>query len=189
MRYLELTAKIKRNIFTLLDVLKTFPNEKEETVKIHLHRLAKAGQIGKIRRGLYCFEAASIDELTLAGYLYQPSYLSLETALNYYGLVPDVPLTVSSVTLTTTKHLKNSFGRFDYYRIKPCLFFGYVPISGPTDTILNIAGKEKAILDYFYLRKIKSLAGLRFDIRTLDFKKYKRYSKSFPDWVQKIKMP
>jgi len=189
MKYLELTAKIKQNIFTLLDVIKTFPGEKEATVKVQLHRFAKKGQTVQIKRGLYCFNSSTVDELELAGVLYQPSYVSMETALNYYGLIPDIPLAVSSVTLTTTKHLKNSFGNFDYYKTKPSLFFGFTPIETPNNGVINMADKEKALLDYLYLRKMKGLADSRLNTKILDLKKYKKYALSYPRRIQKIKIP
>ena len=188
MKYLELKSKINRNVFTSLDVVKAFPLENEESIKVQLHRLAKTTLITQIRRGLYCFDKSSIDELELAGILYQPSYISLETALNYYGIIPDIPLSVSSVTLTTTKHLKNIFGNFNYNKIKSDLFFGYSSIQTQNLGIINIANKEKALLDYLYFRKLTNLSDSRINSKTLDMALFKKYSLSFPPWIHKIKL-
>ena len=188
MRYSALKEKINRNIFSFLDVIKTFPLEKEEAIKIQLYRFSKKDLITQIKRGLYCFDKSLIDELELASFLYQPSYVSLETALNYYGMIPDIPLAVSSITLTTTKHLNNAFGGFNYHKIKPDLFYGFSSVPTPNLGVFNLADKEKALLDYLYLRKITGLSDSRINITTLNMTKYKKYVRGFPLWVQKIKL-
>jgi len=187
MKYLDLREKIKFNVFSLADVLKYFSQEGKYTIKTQLSRFIKKGLITKIKRELYCFDQSPIDEMELANILYEPSYVSLETALNYYGIIPDVPQVVTCVTLTTTKKITTVFGVFYYRKIKSELFFGFKTIPATTGH-LKIASKEKALLDYFYIRKIKSISDLRLNFKDFNFSLYKQYVKSFPDWVQKIKL-
>ena len=187
MKYVDLQDEIKTNIFTFVDVIKRFSEEDEGSLKVQLGRFVKKGLIIRIKRGLYCFDPKKIDELELASWLYQPSYISLETALNYYGLIPDIPQTVTSVCLTTTKRVHNQFGSFSYAKIKPSLFSGFVKVkSADSDSFFNLAEKEKALLDYFYLRKIKSIADLRLNLKDIDNKRYRQYARSYPEWVRKI---
>lgn len=187
MKYLELKREIRGNIFTFLDVVKHFPHENSQTVRVQLARFVQKGLATRIKRGLYCFDEKKIDELDLAGRLYQPSYISLEAALNFYGIIPDIPQTVTSVTLTTTKRIQNQFGTFSYTKIKPQLYFGFAKVkSATTGAFFNLAKKEKALLDYFYLRKIKSTKDLRLNLKDLDKDSYQQYASSYPDWVQKI---
>lgn len=187
MKYLALQNKIKTNIFTFVDVIKHFSDEDERNTRVQLGRFVKKGLIIRIKRGLYCFDPKRIDELELASWLYQPSYISLETALNYYGLIPDIPQTVTSVCLTTTKRIHNQFGSFSYTKIKPSLFFGFVKVkSAGSDSFFNLAEKEKALLDYFYLRKIKTIADLRLNLKDIDNKRYRQYARSYSKWVRKI---
>ena len=185
MKYLELQRKIKTNIFTYFDVIKIFNKESSSLAKIQLGRFVQKKYITKIKRGWYCFFPNKIDELKLANLLYQPSYISLESALNYYGLIPDIPQTVTSITPTTTKSLKNQFGQFSYVKIKSSLFWGFKKV---TDENLSLAKKEKALLDYFYIRKIKTIKDLRLDLKDLDLKLYKKYHKFYPLWVANIKL-
>jgi len=49
-----------------------------------------------------------------------------------------------------------------------------------------LAGKEKAILDFFYLRKITSISDLRLNLEEVDQKLYRKYAESFPSWIPKI---
>lgn len=189
MRYLDLRGKIEENAFTFLDVIKYFPEESLATVRAQLSRFEKRGLLKRIKRGFYCFDERQIDELVLANQLYQPSYVSLETALNFYGLIPDVSQMVTSVTLTTTKRVVTEFGSFSYTKIKPELFFGFRKLeSSGRGVFFQIAEKEKALLDYFYTRQIKIIADLRLDLRELDRRLYREYKKSFPPWVQEIRL-
>ncbi|MDP2918131.1 MAG: hypothetical protein Q8N68_01370 [bacterium] len=184
MKYLDLRRKVKSNLFTVLDVAKFFPAESEQNIKIQLSRLAKKGLLTSLKRGLYCFDPQSLDELSLAGRLYSPSCVSLESALNYYGVLPDVPQTVTSITPTTTKTIKAAGLTFAYSKIDPTLYFGYVLLAPEG----FIAQKEKALLDYFYLRKIRQTADLRLKLEGFDHSLYQKYAQSFPTWVRRIKI-
>lgn len=186
MKYLELIGKIKNNVFSLADVYKFFGDEEPLVIKIQLHRFAKKKLIKQIKRGLYCFDETKIDEHILAGLLYRPSYISLESALNYYGIIPDVNFETTSISPVTTKKIKTLLGVFSYQKIKKELFFGFITVK-VNDNNFYLAKKEKALLDYFYIRKIRSAADLRLKLDSFDFRLYKKYLKSFPGWLPKLK--
>lgn len=189
MKYLELRQRVKENLFTVLDVKKYFPGESESLLKIQLSRFRARGLIIKIKRGLYCFDSAGIEEFELAGKLYRPSYISLESALNYYGMIPDIPQAVICLSLTNTKKITNQFGAFHYIKIKQELFWGYqVREKAQGGGNFLIADRQKALLDFFYIRKIRDTRDLRLDFTGFDFDVYNKYVKFFPDWVQKIKI-
>ena len=186
MRYLDLKEKINLNLFTLADVIKFFPCQKESLIRTQLSRFIKKKLIIKIKRGLYCFNANQIDELELANKLYSPSYISLETALNYYGLIPDITQAVTSVNLTTTKKIVNRFGVFYYTKMNSRLFFGFTKIkSSQSPSFIDLAYKEKALLDYFYLRKITAIDELRLDLHRINFPLLRKLVKIYPPWVRK----
>jgi predicted transcriptional regulator of viral defense system len=189
MRYLELQKAVETNLFTLADVKKHFPEESDGGVKMQLSRFKKRGLIFSLKRGIYCFDPQKIDELQLANKLYRPSYVSMETALRFYGMIPDVPQEVVSVNPLTLRKFQTDFGRFVYHKIKKELFWGYRKLShGERRGHFLIAEKEKALLDYFYLRKIKVTADLRLELSEIDFQLYQEYAKHFPAWVRKIKL-
>jgi len=189
MKYLDLQKKLKLNLFTLLDVLMLFPQENEHLIKIQLWRFSQKGLITQIKRGIYCMTPEAIDEFELANKLYQPSYISLETALNYYGLIPDIPQSIISVTLTTSKKIENKFGTFHYVKIANELFFGFQTVkSGKSHSYFNIAIKEKSLLDYFYARRFRSVKDLRLNINDINLEVYKNFARHFPAWVRNIKL-
>lgn len=187
MKYLDLRQKIPTNVFTVVDVLKFFPQDSSNTIKTQLFRLIKKGVIQQIKRGIYTFDLSLVDELELSNLLYSPSYISLETALHFYGIIPDIPQAVTSVTSTTTKQIQTKCGAFFYQKIKQSLFFGYKVITG-MQGYFKIAKKEKALLDYFYIRKINRISGLRFALKAINIDQYTKYSKKFPEWVQRLRL-
>ena len=81
--------------------------------------------------------------------------------MNYYGIIPDIPGTYTSVTSRTTKYFKNSFGNFTYQKIKPNFFTGYETRS-EKNVSFNIATPEKALVDYLYLNKNSISADFNF---------------------------
>lgn len=187
MKYIELRQEIKQNVFSFIDIVKHFSKENETSLKTQIIRLIKKGLVKRIKRGIYCFDLSQIDELALAYILYSPSYISLETALNYYGIIPDISQTVTLINYTTTKTIKTPIGNYNYHKIKKELFFGFKKVSSVKEGYITIAEKEKALLDYFYLRKITSILELRLDLTNINFGLYDKFSKFYPNWLPKIK--
>lgn len=183
MKFLDLRKLMEGNVFGILDVAKLFPEEKPEAIRTQLYRLVKNERLFPIKRGLYAFDKNKVDDLELAGKLYSPSYISLETALNYYGVIPDIPMAVRSVTPITTKKIETDLGDYYYSKINRKLFFGF------NQTPFAIAHKEKALLDYFYIRKLRKVTLRdRLELDNWDWKRYRKYASAFPKWVQQVKL-
>ena len=83
--------------------------------------------------------------------LREPSYISMEYALNYYSLIPEAVFLFTSITTKKTTLFETPVGNFNYRSIKNSLFFGYV-LKGQGVLKYKIAEPEKAILDFLYLR-------------------------------------
>jgi len=150
MQYLQLKHQLREfTVFSLLDIRKL-------DVNFHRRRLnewQEKGYIKKIIRGYYIFSDLSVNEPVLfeiANRIYSPSYVSLESALAYYGLIPESTYGVTSLSTRRTYRFSTSLGEFSYRTIKPALFFGYrlVEYKGK---YFKIAEIEKAILDYCYI--------------------------------------
>lgn len=139
-------------VFTASEVKSIFFDQKNATSQIAFW--LKKGYLERIKDGLYMLSRvkSEIDPMILARKMYEPSYLSLEFALNYYGIIPDIPGTYTSVTSRTTKYFKNSFGNFTYQKVKPDFFTGY-EARIEKNVSFNIATPEKALVDYLYLNK------------------------------------
>lgn len=170
MTYIQLQKTIKTPIFTILDVGKYFFDESERLIIVQLSRFIKRGLIISLKRGLYCFADREVDSFTIANQIYTPSYISLETALNYHGVIPDVPLAgVSSISPTTTRKFITPRGTYYYQKISPKIFWGY------SEAPFKMAFAEKALLDYIYFYGQKTADSLRIDWSKIDKKKYSSF--------------
>ncbi len=134
-----------------------------------LARWKSAGRIVKVASGHYVFPGALEDETDLyavANSLYRPSYVSLESALSVYGLIPETVRSVTSVSTRKTRRIMSPVGYFLVRSLRPDLYFGYLPVRGTKHSYL-IARAEKALLDFLYLNpsfdRKEELRELRLD--------------------------
>ena len=158
MDYLTLSLALRKHkmyLFTLEDLRNLFPQEREKTIKNNFTRWLAKGYFIRLRRGLYEFVESSaalrIPDLYVANRLYQPSYVSLETALSIYSIIPEVAAGVTSVTTRATRTFKNKYGSFFYRTCKKEAFSGYT-LMAYEDFKVWMADKEKALVDFLYYR-------------------------------------
>lgn len=150
MTFIELKNKLKDFwIFSLQDI-------KKIDINFHPQRLVEwqdKGYIKKIINKFYIFTDVELIEnhlFAISNKIYSPSYISLESALSYYNLIPEGVYTITSVSTKKTMEFNNSIASFKYRHIKPSLNFGY-KIIRERNIVFRIASIEKTILDYFYL--------------------------------------
>lgn len=135
----------------ILEMLKDYkrPNDK-------ISEWVKSGELLSIRRGLYIpgpeTDLPVPEPFLIANHLRGPSYVSLEAALSYWGLIPERVYEITSVTLKTAKKYITPVGRFNYqYLPSPYYSFGIESIKlTPKQTAL-VASLEKAVCDKIIL--------------------------------------
>jgi predicted transcriptional regulator of viral defense system len=156
--------------FNLNDVRKFDPHFHRQQLNDWLER----GYIQSLPNGYYRLADTQVDEsylFMLANRIYEPSYISTESALAYYLVIPESVLGVTSVSSRKTKHFDSQWGRFSYRSIKPVLMFGYRVVEHDGMIKYKIASLEKTVLDYLYWnRTIDSaddFAGLRWNRQEL----------------------
>ena len=85
--------------------------ESRATIQRQLYRWIEAGKLTHLRRGMYALPARysriPVNPAELANHLYRPSYLSREWALSYYGLIPEMTVTYTSVTTRMPTQFEN----------------------------------------------------------------------------------
>jgi len=150
MKYLELKSEL--NDFTIFS-LNEIRNIEPGFHRRRLNEWQDKGYIKKVVRGYYIFSDLRLSEeilFKIANRIYLPSYISLESALSYYHLIPESVYEITSISTRKTYHFVTSIGEFSYRTLKPPLFFGYdlIKFQGK---YLKMASMEKALLDYFYL--------------------------------------
>jgi predicted transcriptional regulator of viral defense system len=183
----DLHTLVKTPIFTTQQVKSIFRDVNSSNVLVQLNRWSKNNEIIRLKRGLYIFKDVKVEEYAIAQALYNPSYVSLESALNHQGIIPDIPETLTSVCSTTPRTFETPLGKYRFSRIQPKLFFGYTLISDSNSGLLyHIASPAKALLDLIYIRNYRSITDLRVDWTAISKTEIKKYSLLYPDWVQAI---
>lgn len=107
----------------LLDLLKEYKRPHDK-----IDELVKQQVLVQIKRGLYIpgtkLNIAPPEPLLIANHLYGPSYISLDTALSHWGLIPERVYEISSVTTNSSKMYKTVVGRFSY-RNMPLPYYSF----------------------------------------------------------------
>jgi len=167
MKFRELENQVKAlPAFNLNDVRKFDPGFHRQQLSYWLGREF----IKPLAGGYYMLADREVDErylFTLANRIYEPSYISLESALAYYQVIPESVLGVTSVSSRKTTQYESSWGRFSYRSVKPLYMFGYIVVEPGQKRKYKIARLEKAVLDYLYLNSgvnsIDDFEGLRWN--------------------------
>ena len=119
----------------------------KEALHRALQRMRKNKIIFKIGKGLYAnsFHVPQLEQI--GGYLYSPSYISLESALFHHGVIEQAPFVLTCVTTNKTKRFHTDLGEIHYSHLKQKHFFGYT-----FEGQFPLASPEKAAIDYVYLQ-------------------------------------
>jgi predicted transcriptional regulator of viral defense system len=189
LRRRALTEEIDYNF--VVDALSDYRNP-----RVKIHDLLKKGDIIRIKKGLYVFgpdlARGPYSKETLANLIYGPSYISLEYALSFYGLIPEKVETVTSVTNKRKKLFRTPVGVFSYAYINPALFPHGVTLHEIDKLhMILIATREKALCDTLYFsEKIESASSMlrhlvenlrieREDLKSLNADKIKRLARIY----------
>jgi predicted transcriptional regulator of viral defense system len=156
-------------------------------LRVQISRWQKSGKLLQLKRGIYVlaprYRKVEIYEPYVASLLKNPSYISLEKALEFHSLIPEAVSVYTSVTPKRPARFVSEVGVFDYKHIKPSLFWGYTSISVNKQTAF-MASSEKALLDLIYLKGMKIsleyLEGLRLqNVEKINLDKLFNYAKKF----------
>ena len=132
-------------IITQATLAALFPSTTRLARYAIIDRLERRELIHKIKKGVYEVAARPLSEFARAQILMPQSYISLESALNYYGILAQFPHMITSVTVGKTQRFEKE-QTYAYTHIMPSLFHGY-----EKQKDFLIATKEKALIDMLYL--------------------------------------
>ena len=158
--------------------------------------LARAGWLVRIKRGLYlvvtdlsALATGNVSNLLVSNALNRESYVSFANALNRYGMFDQLTKSVDAVTTGKARRYKFQNTEFRFFNVKKKLYFGFSQerVNG---SIVNIAEKEKVILDYLSLRRNASTLSLVFEKlkehkSAFDFSKMMNYAKTYNLTIQR----
>lgn len=126
-----------------------------------INELVKQNLLIPVKRGIFIpgtqLSIPPPEKFLLANHLWGPSYVSADTALSYWGLIPERVYEICSMTTNSAKSYKTPAGRFKYIRLSlPYYSFGIRQVELASKQMALIAGKEKSLCD-----KIITTSGLK----------------------------
>jgi len=140
-----------------------------ESARVFVTRYSQKGVFVKLKKNCYSFGQRwnlnnEEDFFAISSILRVPSYISLLTALSYYGVSTQFPQDVfESITIFSTKDYEIKGKNFKFYKVKEEFFNGFIRKDN-----YFIAEKEKAFIDTLYLY---SFGKYSLDFNAIDFKK------------------
>lgn len=170
------------------DLKQVFKGEyKDSEIKQKIARLAKRGWLIRVKKGLYVvisdltsLSSNNISLLRISNALNNNSYISLSSALQYYGLVDQLLQSVEAVTNARARQYRFQDFTFAFSKVQDDFYFGFSEkrVEGK---LVKIADLEKAVLDYLYLKKDTYSLNLLWEKLTehtdeFDFKKLQEYA-------------
>ena len=158
MKYLDFKNQVKDLPLFSTTQLALLAKDRQ-VFKNQISQWKKRKLIIPLKKGLYVLNEDDRKILPsrefIANQLVFPSYVSLEYALSFYGIIPEKTYQVTSVTSKKTTEFVNPFGTFTYRNLKVSLFFGFFTLEDENDMQFLIAEKEKALLDFLHLNSVR----------------------------------
>jgi len=122
-----------------------------QTPRNKVSRLENEGKLIRLKKGLYVVSPDLSGNLLsvelIANHLYGPSYVSMEGALRYYGLIPEHVYNVRSMTVNRSKKFENQLGVFQYISVNPDYYSIGIKLETTEKYTFLIASPEKALCD------------------------------------------
>ena len=191
MKYEEFRKKVKGVPIVSGQYLK-LAVDNTQAFKNQVGRWVKAGKLLRLRRGLYILNEDDLkinpSRLFISRELYSPSYVSMEFALAFYGLIPERVADITCVSTKKTAVFQNTFGRFVYQHVKKNCFTGFREMKDEAGLGYFMAVPEKAVVDFLYLNQhlFKGQYDMVFsksfrlqNLATLNERKLLRYAELF----------
>ncbi|MDZ7292708.1 MAG: hypothetical protein ONB44_06680 [candidate division KSB1 bacterium] len=154
MKYQDFKNLVRRHPVVSRSFLSAL-NEDEHILRNQLSRWQKQGLLVQLKKGLYLLNredrAIQPSRFFLANQMVFPSYISLESALAFYHIIPEAVYQVTSVTTGKPVQYDTPEGTYSFRHLKKSLFFGFDTIRDEAGFAVMMAAPEKALLDFFYL--------------------------------------
>lgn len=167
----KLRNEIKADIFSQNDLKAVLVPMSEASIHNGVSRSLKSKDLIQLKRGLYLFSKnlrrGPVSKFLIANKMYGPGYVSFESALSHYGLIPEgVYTTTSACHQRKTKNFVSELGDFSYEYI-PCSEFFLAVVHDKVKGGVLIASPIRALFDLIYLRKkqYESIQQLENDLR------------------------
>lgn len=155
MKYQDFREKVSKmpifrsNIFSIL-------SNNANQLRSQVNQWVKKGYVYNLKRGIYCLreedQGIKVSPSYVANLIYSPSYIGLETALQFYNFIPEAVRVYTSITTKKTNYFENKLGRFHYHHVKKELFTDFNQVEDHYGNKYLISSPEKTLLDFIYIK-------------------------------------
>ncbi len=154
MKWRELLSSLGHEPVFSASLLQTGDVSRKE-LSVQLSRWVRSGRLIQLRRGVYTiarpYRKIEPHPFLVANSLRRNSYVSLQSALTFHGLIPEYVPVCTSVSTGRSEQLETALGTFSYRRFKADYLFGFGQQEVAPNQLAFVAVAEKALLDLVYL--------------------------------------
>lgn len=163
-------------LFSLNELGGIFGITNRQTLYKKIQRLESNGILQRLIKGKYLYLLKDVNDFTMANFLYQPSYVSLESAMSIHGIITGIVYQTTSITIKKTNEITVGEKEYSYSHISNKLFWGW-----EKESDILLATPEKAFLDYLYFVKkgLRSIDWGEIDMSVLDKDLLSSWAKKF----------
>jgi predicted transcriptional regulator of viral defense system len=163
-------------------------NISASSVRQQISRWVSEDKILQIKRGLYAiarpYRNKESHPFLIANMIKKASYISLQSAMEYYDIIPEYAPNITSVTTGRPEEINIKPGKFIFKHLKKNLFWGYTEKEIVKGTSIFISTPEKALLDLIYFTPDSDNLGFIEELRLqstekIDIDLLMNYSKKF----------
>jgi hypothetical protein len=152
---LTLRGRVAEEVFDYQTLLHSL--EEYAAPRNRITRLLRGGDVVRVKKGLYVFgprlRRGPVAREVLANLIYGPSYVSRESALRYWDMIPEEVATVTSMTTGRSRDFDTPLGHFDYASVTSDYYVTAVKLDDIDGRSFFIATPEKALADYTLLQR------------------------------------
>ena len=167
---------------------------KTSQMELQLVRWVKSGRLLKLRRGVYVlgkpYRKIEPHPFLIANQLQRGSYVSFQSALAFYDLIPEHVPVVTSATTGRPEMVKTSMGSFIFRHLKASMISGFRQVKIADRQQAVIATSEKALVDLLYATAGSDSDGYIEELRlqnaeSLSADELRRYAETTGSWKVK----
>ncbi|MFH1610741.1 MAG: hypothetical protein ABIA91_02510 [Patescibacteria group bacterium] len=165
----------KMYIFSPLEFRRVF-NVSEYASGWFIKTYTQKGLFKKLRNGLYILSDIPYNHYLIANKVYNPSYISFETAFSFHKIIPETIYSITSATPKTSREFDVLNNHYVYRKIKKNVYTGYSVIKYLNETVL-MAEAEKALADFLYFVDLgkQEMSYERLDLSNIKKNKFFKY--------------
>jgi len=136
-------------LFTINELGGILGTDNRQTLYKRIQRLTKSDLLQKLIKGRYLFTLKDTNDFTKSNFLYQPSYISMQSALSFHNIMTGFSYQITGITIKKSKKFVINDKDFSYSQIDPKLFWGF---EKKEDFLIATPEKQKELITWIGMK-------------------------------------